>query len=298
MIRIAALTTALLLAVAPAGARQGEAPPAERYRLHFAPTSAVLDTARSDNHHELARMVALLQQQGARPELAFVLVGELPAHCAPGLACAEALVLRRRAERAVEALQAVWPAAAPRGALSRLLWSHHFAPAGTLPEDLLELRVAPSGTAPAASCPFEVALRDPRLPPGLEDAAAPWLPAALPAAEPLAVGPGSALRLRFRGDPGTSILVLLEGPGGERRALLAGSGDPGAAMVEPLALRDGAKRLLLAAGAAAEALLGQGARGAGEELVAWPEGPILDESAPLAAGEPSQRCSLLLVPWR
>mgnify|MGYP001373256568 CR=1 FL=1 len=198
-----------VLASALGGASAGKPQPdvARSYDILFQPGTAQLrrDAQASE---KVSAATDLLLRHAWRNELKFKIVGFVPARCLPALKCAEAQLLQSRVQALLGMVESNWTPGASREALSNIVWG------GTVgvdarADDVDQIRIllVPSDTSGlVSSCPAEIQVADPEMPPMEGTNGTGWVNAST--RRPVAVtakarmraipkNPGVALRMSF-----------------------------------------------------------------------------------------------------
>jgi len=196
----------LALASAPGAVSAGQPQfdVARSYDISFQPGTAQL---RRDVQagEKVAAVTDLLLHHVWRNEVKFKIVGFVPARCLPGLKCAEAQLLQGRVQALLGMVESNWTPGASREALSNIIWGGVDARAADA--DQIRILLLPGNTSePASSCPADIQVADPEMPPMEGSSGVGWVnastrrPVAVTAKARMRVipkNPGVELRMSF-----------------------------------------------------------------------------------------------------
>jgi hypothetical protein len=197
----------LAAALATVAADQPQPDVARSYDISFQPGMAQL---RRDAQaaEKVAAVTDLLLRHAWRNEVKFKIVGFVPARCLAGLKCSEAQLLQSRVQALLGMVESDWTPGASREALSNIIWGGTVGVDARADDaDQIRILLVPGNTSElATSCPAEIQVADPAMPPMEGASGTVWVNAST--RRPVAVttkarmrvipkNPGVALRISF-----------------------------------------------------------------------------------------------------
>jgi hypothetical protein len=188
-------------------ADQPQSDVARSYDVSFQPGMAQL---RRDAQaaEKVAAVTDLLLRHAWRNEVKFKIVGFVPVRCLAGLKCSEAQLLQSRVQALLGMVESDWTPGASREALSNIIWGGTVGVDARADDaDQIRILLVPGNTSElATSCPAEIQVADPAMPPMEGASGTVWVnastrrPVAVTAKARMRVipkNPGIALRISF-----------------------------------------------------------------------------------------------------